>query len=769
MYEKALKIQKTIFSKVKINKLTELLICFLSATVMLPGGYSPFGISSLLSGNFSNHYWVLCIVVGSGYLICGISNGFFYMLSAICMYLLSLLKLNDFFKKYKKILFCSVFIFNRILSVIINDFSIYGVMQCILETAAVYFLADHYTVALNYINKFSSKNKVLNKEKLSLMIVGLVLIASLSNIVLPFNLNTACIVCITIMFFMAYKFNISVCAVGGIVLGLAAGINNINMIYCVATFAVSGFFSAFAKKYGKTGVIITFILSNALFTYIINGSDVILLNLYEILIAGTIYYLIPDKKLSEIKYNITNMITYEDNENVRMNIVKNLTNTKLEKLSNAFESISSILLDNKKDKQRGFAENCDAMVKTLTQRVCKNCRGAKRCWKNDSTGTYNTLLNLFYVCEKRGWVEQYDIQPSFQDICFNCSQLVLETNKIYELYRMNKIWESRADENKIIISQQFGSMSRVTSNLAEELKGKCSFRRDIEDELINEFEISGVKVVNITVMRVDSRHFNIKLNVKRDDKVTKSMITDICQKVMGKRMKINNLVNSSGITKYDISEEEMFYADVGVSRIRPDNTNISGDSYSIMRPDGEKVIVALSDGMGSGAVAAKESKAAVNLLEKILSAGIEKNAALKLVNSVLLLKSFDESFATIDMFVFDVYTGEGEFIKIGGVSSYILRNQAVTEIKAGTLPAGILTDTQSYSYKTQFKEGDVVVILSDGVTDISRDDEWLKEVLKNNSGKTGKETADMIMEEACRKISVCKDDMTVITVKINAK
>ena len=164
-----------------------------------------------------------------------------------------------------------------------------------------------------------------------------------------------------------------------------------------------------------------------------------------------------------------------------------------------------------------------------------------------------------------------------------------------------------------------------------------------------------------------------------------------------------------------------------------------------------------------------ESKDTVNILEKLLSAGIEKNVAIRLVNSVLILKSFDESFATIDMMIFDLYTGEGEFIKTGGVSSYVLRKNAVTEICSGSLPAGIITEAHSCSYKTEFKDGDIVLILSDGITDISSDDTWIKETLKLCAEMTAKETADTIMENACKKIEECRDDMTVIAVKINSK
>ena len=82
-------------------------------------------------------------------------------------------------------------------------------------------------------------------------------------------------------------------------------------------------------------------------------------------------------------------------------------------------------------------------------------------------------------------------------------------------------------------------------------------------------------------------------------------------------------------------------------------------------------MLALSDGMGSGLRAAKESKTTINLLENFFEAGFNKEIALKTINSILMLRSSDEMFSTIDLTIFDKYSGEAEFIKIGAVSTFI--------------------------------------------------------------------------------------------------
>jgi stage II sporulation protein E len=173
--------------------------------------------------------------------------------------------------------------------------------------------------------------------------------------------------------------------------------------------------------------------------------------------------------------------------------------------------------------------------------------------------------------------------------------------------------------------------------------------------------------------------------------------------------------------------------------------------------------------MGSGVEAARESNETVKLLEGMLVAGVDKETAVKLINSVLILKSYDESFATIDMLVLDLYTGYGEFIKTGSVGSYIKKGKKVVCVRSSSLPTGIVGVSEPAKSRIRFSKGDIIVIASDGVTEVIRDDSWIREVLKNVGEESAKEISDNLLNKALKLQSNHTDDMTVLAVKITEK
>lgn len=55
---------------------------------------------------------------------------------------------------------------------------------------------------------------------------------------------------------------------------------------------------------------------------------------------------------------------------------------------------------------------------------------------------------------------------------------------------------------------------------------------------------------------------------------------------------------------------------------------------------------------------------------------------MRTINSLLLLRSTEESFVTIDIAVINTYSGEVEFLKIGSAPSFIKRVREVATIKS---------------------------------------------------------------------------------------
>ena len=77
----------------------------------------------------------------------------------------------------------------------------------------------------------------------------------------------------------------------------------------------------------------------------------------------------------------------------------------------------------------------------------------------------------------------------------------------------------------------------------------------------------------------------------------------------------------------------------------------------------------MSDGMGCGQAACRESTLVIELLEELLEAGFPEKTAIQMINTTLVCGREEIHYSTIDLTVFDPYTGECELIKAGASST----------------------------------------------------------------------------------------------------
>jgi len=82
----------------------------------------------------------------------------------------------------------------------------------------------------------------------------------------------------------------------------------------------------------------------------------------------------------------------------------------------------------------------------------------------------------------------------------------------------------------------------------------------------------------------------------------------------------------------------------GVSKLTKEQEKVSGDNYICRQEDAGRFVMCLSDGMGSGMDANRESEEVVELLEQLLESGFSQETAAKLVNSALVMKGQEGNF-----------------------------------------------------------------------------------------------------------------------------
>ena len=222
-------------------------------------------------------------------------------------------------------------------------------------------------------------------------------------------------------------------------------------------------------------------------------------------------------------------------------------------------------------------------------------------------------------------------------------------------------------------------------------------------------------------------------------------------------------------------EEQKFRITSGVACRPKTGSPISGDSHSFMElPDGQ-CLLALSDGMGSGEKAREESAAAVELLEDFIESGFEKDMAVKMINSVLVLRSEEDCFSTLDICSIDLHTGYAEFIKIGAAATYLLRNGEVNMIKSSSLPIGMLNTVDIEVSHRTLRENDIIIMVTDGITEAveyggeatAKMGMWITQSLCEFSVSNPQNIAELLLHDAEKRVGgVLRDDMTVIAARI---
>ena len=188
----------------------------------------------------------------------------------------------------------------------------------------------------------------------------------------------------------------------------------------------------------------------------------------------------------------------------------------------------------------------------------------------------------------------------------------------------------------------------------------------------------------------------------------------------------------------------------------------------LMELSGGRQGAALSDGMGSGEKACKESTLVIELLEELLEAGFPEKTAIQMINTMLVMGREDIHFSTVDMSIFDLYTGTCEIIKAGASSTFIKKKNKVEHISSSSLPIGVMNSIEIESVKRQLEDGDFVIMVTDGVLDalpVGEQDILLETIIGGTAINNPRELAHHILEQVLSFTGeVPMDDMTVLAV-----
>lgn len=647
-----------------------------------------------------------------------------------------------------------------------------GVME-LIGIIPIYLVLDY---SFNSIRKIKTKHIFSNEEIISMSILIALVIAGTWNISI-LNLSIVPILSVFSIITIGYICGVSVGATAGVAMGVLVGMSS-NDIFAYATLLslcglVAGIFREGGKFISATASFIAFcIMKFYIDTYMPVGITRIILA--EGILAIAIFIIIPSSIYESISNEFDIDKKEKDYEDGYIKKVKSVFTERLDKFSQVLNNMSFTLNNLADNDKLDMNTKSSGLVENLANRVCNTCDMCTICWGREMVNTYKAFEDLIENVQNNSKVFPVVLEKK----CIKKGALMRNTDDVINKFVINELWRNRLAEGRELIANQFSNMAKSVDEIMEEFSADFNEDKEVEKKVERILDKYDIIVDDVFVIKDKFNRLDVQIVCDscngRNICVNKMLplINECVEYPM--QLKENGCRINPNTKKCTASFEEVpkYSIKTSVARACKDGQSIYGDSFDFGESVDGSYMMVLSDGMGSGPQAGRESKAVVDLISKFTSAGFSRITAINTINSIMSLKfSEEEKFSTVDLSAIDLYSGEVNFIKVGAVASFIQSGNTIDVVKSKSLPIGVLDEADIEIHNKRVKDGDLIVMVTDGVIDNDEDNrgkvDWILDYLCRNNDLSPDEIAKGIVKIAKdfgrNKVN---DDMTVMVSRV---
>ncbi len=397
----------------------------------------------------------------------------------------------------------------------------------------------------------------------------------------------------------------------------------------------------------------------------------------------------------------------------------------------------------------------------VVESVCKTCPQYRACQRKK---VFTELSKVIDVGCLKGKTNLIDLPRSVADVCVNQNGILRAVNRQIGEYKRYMTETENAAAGRNLLAGQAQGVSEILKNLALEQSEPLRIYTDKERRFNNALLRAGIVCSEVLVYGSEE---DITLSLITYGKADVKTIAAVATELFGETMTISKRL-TLGADKYCciLHKRPRFDAAFGVATVKKAGEAASGDSHSVIKIDERRFLVVLSDGMGSGEYARRISESTVSLLESFYRAKMPADSVLSSINKLLTF-SKEETFACVDIAVVDLDSGRADIVKIGSPMGFILSDNTVKVLESGSLPLGILDSLRPDSATYGLGENDILLFLSDGITDAFGSATDLYDALKSIPIHNPQQLADLLLDSALKAYGgVAKDDMTAVAVRL---
>ncbi len=790
---KNLKILNNIFTK---QYIAIYIISFMVSQITFSGDFSPFCIS-LIGACFANSVPVAGVIVSAliGVIIKqGISATLTYILTILVMIATFFIlkpryneeQRNEKIKLGKNVLISSLIV--QLARITISGFTVYDLLASITVSIVIYVFYKIFVNSLAMLQDIREKKAFSIEEVMGTSLLISIAICAFGELsVLGFSIRN--ILSILIVLILGWKNGILVGTTAGVTIGVTLGIIVQTEPIMIAAYAISGMIAGILNKFGKIGVILGFVLGNIVLAYVANGYTVELIHFKEILIASIGLLALP----KNVEINIEEFVGKSKFLPVFSNRGLNKSKEVAENLNNVSETIHIMAKSYKQEEL--FQEEEKVQREENKQIFITKLLDELDAYKenllyDDLANTEGKIVqDIFDFLIDKQSIERKDLLKIFAEnnsyivgvndnkiskyLEDNINQVLRAVNSAYQRSKSDFVWKKKLEQSKKNMKNQLDNVSKAIQDIANNIEKSSKLEEEQEkqrEEIITLLKQKQIEVEDV-ILKKENRYFiEIYLN-KNQEEFENVDISEILSKVCKERI-VENKEASLG-NRINYISDDNYVMGFATANATKNKSEISGDSILNIRLKDGNYLIAISDGMGSGSKAMQSSRQALKMLENLLLSGFDKNTSIELIKSALISQN-EESFATLDIAIVDLYKGKVEFMKSGACPTYLKLNKKVKVVKANSLPTGIIDESKLDIFDVDIQENEIMLMCTDGILDSNVEyknkELWIKYLLEDIETNNTKKISDLILNEAIdNNYGIPKDDMTIVTCKFMKK
>ncbi len=443
---------------------------------------------------------------------------------------------------------------------------------------------------------------------------------------------------------------------------------------------------------------------------------------------------------------------------------------KIERYARSFQKLAHTFYDMPKYQEQLTQQEIAQIFLRVREDVCAQCGQCDLCWNKLESQTSQRVFEMLRVIEDGNEDKFLHTQGDWVARCVQATRFTERLQKIFLEAREELLYRNRLIENRLAVAEQLNEVARLIQNLSKDVSDICTLPTATEENIRRVLEKKHIVVKQVWMLSKPDEKWRIFLTIRMRNgqcmtmKEVARQLSQACGCTMVPAKDSRNVLNSE-IKTVLFTEDVTYKVLYGVAKVTRERETVSGDNYACACSE-DQFVMCLSDGMGSGPDASKESETVVELLEQFVMSGFSRETAARMVNSALVLQRKDGMFSSVDVCSLDLYTGVCEFVKAGAATTFIRRSNWVETITSTSMAVGLVQQLDFQKTSKKLYDGDYLVMVTDGVLDAlpkQQEESIMKEIILHAQETMPKELGRYILEKVLAYSNYrALDDMTVL-------